>query len=326
MPLTTESRIVVGSSKNFWTWSRDSGWDLTHPSTPASPPVQQRLRLSCHISNVTIDPAKTALLIIDMQNFSMSSALGEADVAAISQAEEVLLQHAIPAAHKANIQIIWLNWGLDKSDLESLPPAASRVFGWDANCNYDDYGIFSPSLNADGIEEMIQCGELPTGKCPGDDLGEVVLPDGTKVQAGRVLMKGTWNADLHGPLLSAYQKGRAKSRPDVIIYKNRNSGLYSSSCELAQFLEKEGIRTLLFTGMNTDQCVMGTLQDAHSRGFDTILLRDACATSSPSYTQQSAEWNCCIPWGFLSSCKALATAACVTSDRESMQQYLKASK
>ncbi|KAK0610366.1 hypothetical protein B0T17DRAFT_544339 [Bombardia bombarda] len=69
------------------------------------------------------------------------------------------------------------------------------------------------------------------------------------------------------------------------------------------------IRTLLFAGMNTDQCLMATLQDAHSRDPNTIVLRDACATDSPGYAQQSAEFNCCINWGFLTSCKALATAA-----------------
>lgn len=304
-----QSRVIVGSSSNFWIWSRDSGWDLTHPSTPTAPPVQRRLHLDCHISSVSLDPAKTALLIIDMQNFSMSGALGEDDVPAVLQAQDVMLQYAIPAARKANLQIIWLNWGLDESDLETLTPAAIRVFGWMANCDSDDYGIFNSSISADGVEEMTRCGEVPTGRHPGAELGEVILSNGTKVDAGRVLMKGTWNADIHGPLLSAFQEGRTAARPDVNIHKNRNSGLYSSSCELAQYLKKEGIRSLLFTGMNTDQCVMGTLQDAHSRGFDTILLRDACATSSPKYTQQSAEWNCCIPWGFLSSCQALAIAA-----------------
>ena len=300
---------VVGSSRNFWIWPRDSGWDLTHPSTPTAPPVQGRLHLNCHVSNVFLDPAKTALLIIDMQNFSMSSALGEVDVPAVSQAQDMLLQYAIPAARKANIQVIWLNWGLDENDLETLTPVAMRVFGWMAKCDSDDYGIFNSSLSADGVEEVSRCGEVPTGRHPGADLGDVILPDGTKIQAGRALMKETWNADLHSPLLSAFKECRTAVRPDVRIHKNKNSGLYSSSCELAQYLKKKGIRSLLFTGMNTDQCVMGTLQDAHSRGFDTILLRDACATTSPNYTQQSAEWNCCMPRGFLSSCKALAVAA-----------------
>ena len=61
--------------------------------------------------------------------------------------------------------------------------------------------------------------------------------------------------------------------------------------------------------MNTDQCVMSTLQDAHAKGFDTILLKDACATDSPGYAQKSAEYNCCRNWGFLLTCRALSEAA-----------------
>ena len=61
--------------------------------------------------------------------------------------------------------------------------------------------------------------------------------------------------------------------------------------------------------MSTDQCVMSTLQDAHAKGLDTILLKDACATDSPGYAQKSAEYNCCRDWGFLSTCRALSEAA-----------------
>ena len=153
------SHVIVGSSSNFWIWSHDAGWDLTHPSTPTAPPIQRRLKLDCHISNVSLDPAKTALLIIDMQNFSMSSALGESIPAAL-QAQEALLQYAIPAARTAKIQIIWLNWGLSESDLETLTPAAFRVFGWMASCKAEDYGIFDYPLGTDRSEERGQNGEF----------------------------------------------------------------------------------------------------------------------------------------------------------------------
>jgi nicotinamidase-related amidase len=53
---------------------------------------------------------------------------------------------------------------------------------------------------------------------------------------------------------------------------------------------------------------MDTLQDAHAKGFDTIILKDGCATNSPDFSQQSAEWNCYKAWGFLSSYEALTNA------------------
>ncbi|KAI1408045.1 Isochorismatase hydrolase [Hypoxylon sp. FL1857] len=244
-----------------------------------------------------------------MQNYSMSGALGVDYVPAVFQAQDALLKYAIPAARKANIQIIWLNWGLTEKDLETITPGSMRVFGWRANCEAADYGIFPRSRAADEAEGMVQCGECREPKGPGIDLGKVLFADGTEVRAGRALMKGTWNAELHGPLRSAFEQGQTAARPDVLIHKDRNSGLYDASCSCNQFLEKAGIRTILFAGMNTDQCVMANLQDAHSRGFDTIMLRDACATDSPNYAQQSAEFNCCINWGFLSTSKCLAKAA-----------------
>jgi hypothetical protein len=119
-----------------------------------------------------------------MQNFSMSSALGEGDVPAVSQAQDVLLQYAIPAARKANVQIIWLNWGLDESDLETLTPATMRVFGWTANCDSDDHDIFNSSLIAAGVEKMDHCGEVPSGR------GDIPEPSWEKLyyQTGRKLM------------------------------------------------------------------------------------------------------------------------------------------
>jgi nicotinamidase-related amidase len=303
-----QTSVVVGSPDNFWVWSPDSGWDLTHPPHPTAPAIRPRLSVNCEISNVVIDPQKTALLIIYMQNLSMSTALNDETVPAVLEAEAMLLKNAIPAARKAKIQIKWLSWGLTVEELKSLMPAARRNFGWRANYDGDDYGIFADPAAIDGTKIVNRGGEIPAGRHPGADLGQVQLAGGTRVDAGRELMRGAWNTDLHTQLLSAFQEGQTAPRPDILIYKNRNSGLYDSSCECTQYLGRSNIQTLLFAGMNTDQCVMGTLQDAHSRGFDTILLRDFCATSSPHYAQMSAERNCCRAWGFLSSSGAFAKA------------------
>ncbi|KAI9684533.1 MAG: hypothetical protein M1822_005621 [Bathelium mastoideum] len=314
--VTDKRKIVVGSSDNFWIWSQESGWDLTHTSTQDAELLSSRLLLKCEISNVTIDPRKTALLIIDMQNFSLSSSLRTESVPTLYQAQDELLQYAIPAARKANIQVVWLNWGLSGRDIETMTPAALRVFGFRANSDFVDYGISTRSVASNGTEEMIQCGESPRPTNLGVDLGQVTLPNGRRVDAGRVLMRGTWNAALHGPLASAFEVGQTAPRPDVQIYKNRNSGLSDASSELSEYLKREGIRTLLLTGMNTDQCVMATLQDAHSQGYDTILLKDGCATDSPVYAQQSAEYNCYRNWGFCSTCKALDIAAKASNYRD----------
>ena len=57
-------------------------------------------------------------------------------------------------------------------------------------------------------------------------------------------------------------------------------------------IEKNSLRTLLFTGLNNEQCVMGTLQDAYLKSLNSVLLKDGSATNSPEYAQLNAEYNC----------------------------------
>jgi len=120
------------------------------------------------------------------------------------------------------------------------------------------------------------------------------------------LIRDQWNTELHGPLQGAFQEGLKAKVPDVRFHKERLSGLWGSGSDLETFLEKHGITTLLFAGVNTDQCVLATLQDGCTKSWDTILLRDGCGTTSPEYAKQMVEFNCQKSWGFVSSCEELA--------------------
>lgn len=53
-----------------------------------------------------------------------------------------------------------------------------------------------------------------------------------------------------------------------------------SSGDIDRYLKERGTNTLLFSGVNSDQCVLGTIQDASHKGYDTILLNDSSATNS----------------------------------------------
>ncbi|KAK3359157.1 hypothetical protein B0T25DRAFT_532111, partial [Lasiosphaeria hispida] len=44
----------------------------------------------------------------------------------------------------------------------------------------------------------------------------------------------------------------------TIVNKNRVSGFWGGSTPVVEFLREEGITTLLFTGVNTDQCVFSS--------------------------------------------------------------------
>ena len=303
-----KNKTIVGPPDNFWLWSLDEGYDLSRPADPGAAPVANNIQLECQVSNVTIDPAKTALLLIDLQNFTLSTALRGDLPPEMIEAERVLLNYGIPAARKAGIQIVWLNWGLTDEDLLSLPPQQFRVFGWKSIIQDDRYGINFRETTTASADKFVHGGEKRVVNGPGEELGEVTLDDGSKIDAGRALFKGTWNAALHDSLAASFDESQNSSLPDVLFHKNRNSGMCETMTECTEYLVNKGIRTLLLTGMNTDQCVLATSFNAQMKGFDTILLNDGCVTDSPAFAQQCCEYQFAKIWGFLSSCKALSQA------------------
>ena len=301
-PREDQSPTVLGNPKNFWKWSKEEGFDMTHPPTPTSPPVPVRLHLQCELTPVVLDPAKTALLVIDMQNYELSELLGN-DKQAYFDAEDRVVSQAIPAARKSGIQVIFMTTGLTEQDVEEMDPGLFRTYNFEPLELDENWPNLRPG---DGFSNK---GMYRNQKGVGEDIGDIELEDGSTIAAGRVLMANTWNTWLHDPLAKAYKEGQCAELPDIHFFKNRNSGMNAKMTALTEYLREHNIRTLLFTGINIDQCVMGTLQDAYHMGFDTIMLRDGCATDSPKYAQPSCEFNCLVSWGFLSDCKALAEAA-----------------
>ncbi|KAK4624472.1 Ureidoacrylate amidohydrolase RutB [Fulvia fulva] len=317
-------RAVIGNPDTFWLYSSNTGFDLTHPPKPNSPPIKPSVTISTTTSPITIDPAKSALVIIDMQNFFLSPALGKARGPG-HDALDQLVEHAIPSCRKAGIRVVWVNWGLTEQEVEEMPPAVKRAFGFEAVVEgegwEDDEAVFVSrkgvfAVNKHG-QPQNQGGDLVGGgakgqkklyKGIGSDMGTVKnFETGKEIHVGRMLMRDQWNTALCPPLDQIYTEGaKLTTRPDVWIHKNRMSGMWGARTELDDFLEKEGLRTLFFAGVNTDQCVNGTYQDAFSKGYDCVLLSDGCGTTSPECAQQGVEYNAANTCGFLLSCKQLA--------------------
>ena len=277
------------SSSTAWFYDSTTGvFDLTRNDDKSFSEDILRLKTTTH--PIDIDPGKTALIIIDMQNFFLSPDLGRpVDGPAMDVAKS--LQDGIPLAREKGIRIVWANWGLTDEDLNTMPPATVKAF---------------QVLENDSAAPHKKKKNPALYRGLGSDLGQIELANGTTVDAGELLMRGTWNTELYGPLADEYRHGRERAnRPDVWVSKNRMSGLWSENTFLQQFLEKEGITTLLFSGVNTDQCVGGTLIDAFSKGYDCVLLKDAVATTSPQFATDSWEWNCSNTYGFVSSLDAL---------------------
>lgn len=72
---------------------------------------------------------------------------------------------------------------------------------------------------------------------------------------------------------------------DIVIDKTANGAF--TYTELEPVLRAQGITTLLFTGCTTDVCVHSTLREANDRGFECLLIEDACA-SGDAYAHTAA--------------------------------------
>ena len=115
---------------------------------------------------------------------------------------------------------------------------------------------------------------------------------------GPSLVKDSWSAAVVDEL-------RESINPeDWWIDKYRMSGFPGTI--LDQTLRANGINTLFFAGVNTDQCVLGTMQDAAFLGYDSILLKDCTATTSPSYALEATFYNMKAIGGFITNSSNLA--------------------
>ena len=221
------------------------------------------------------------------------------------------------------MRIIWLNWGLTEEEIENMPPATLRAFGFETVGEGEEFHVMTKEAAVDdhgintGVEVLVKTaseGKTELGKDKriykglGSGIGNVTLEDGKVIDGGRLLMRDQWNSALYPSLDVKYREGLQlnNGREDVWVHKNRMSGLWGTSTLCTDYLDKQGIRTLLFAGVNTDQCVGGSLQDAFTKGYDSILLSDACGTTSPAFAQDCVEYNSAKTWGFTLTCEDFA--------------------
>jgi nicotinamidase-related amidase len=127
----------------------------------------------------------------------------------------------------------------------------------------------------------------------GIGLGELLPGSGA-----RVLEKDSWAAAVVDEL---------KPQPgDVMVDKYRISGFWDTP--LDSVLKNLGTRTILFAGVNTDQCVFCTLTDANFLGYGCVMLADCCATTSPEFCTQASIWNVKKCYGFVTQSQSVVAA------------------
>jgi nicotinamidase-related amidase len=223
------------------------------------------------LTSIAISPESSALVVIDMQNFFLDPRCRdhpnglkavEPTIKVIEKCREVGIQvhqnsHCLPLPLEVentrlaiqclpHSQVIWLNWGLTDEDMKTMPAGVQRGF----------------------LRSVLQPESTPLRSYAGlgSELGD---------SKGRCLFAGYWNTELYPPL-------KEQVKPDDIhCAKNRMSGLWNSDQPLWKALRAEKKNTLIFTGVNTDQCVQGTMVDAYNVGWNCILVDDCCGTTTP---------------------------------------------
>ncbi|MBL0730597.1 cysteine hydrolase family protein [Piscinibacter sp. HJYY11] len=119
---------------------------------------------------------------------------------------------------------------------------------------------------------------------------------GERIPGGaEILLKGSWGAQIVDELNPGEQ--------DIHVSKHRFSGFWDT--ELDSILRNMGLTTLFFAGVNADQCVMTTLEDASFLGYDVLMLRDCVGTTSPPFCMQATEYNVKLLYGFMTDSGAL---------------------
>jgi nicotinamidase-related amidase len=128
-------------------------------------------------------------------------------------------------------------------------------------------------------------------------------PHGTGIGLGnplpgsgaRVLEKDSWAAAVVDEL--------EQEPHDIKVDKYRISGFWDTP--LDSILRNLGTKSILFAGVNTDQCVLHSLTDANFLGYGCILVDDCCATTSPDFCIKATIWNVKKCFGFVTCSDAV---------------------
>lgn len=255
---TPAVRMKPLGTSPFNTWLASPGLiDMTRRAPPVRP-----LTLPAEPQRVVVDAARTAIVVIDMQNdfCTLGGWLAHIGVdVEPARAPIAPLQRLLPVLREQGMPVIWVNWG-NRPDRLNLSPALLHVY--------------SPA--GDGI-----------------GLGDLLPASGA-----RVLEQGSWAAAVVEEL--------APLPGDIRIDKYRMSGFWDTA--LDSILRNLGVMTLLFAGVNTDQCVLATLMDANFLGYDCLLVSDCSATTSPEFCMQATLYNVKQCFGFVTDTAALLGA------------------
>lgn len=180
---------ILGNYYNYWSvLNNGSTYDLTRSDRmPVTTP--KHLPMIGSRKNAIIEPSRSAFVIVDMQNFFLHPQLSPKAVKGRNAVQPTL--NLIDAFRDEGIKILWTNWGLDNFDLVTIPPSFLEGFS--------DGGTQATSF--------------------GSDMGTLTAENGSVIEVGRKLTRGSWNGHPYGPLGTAMDEGIANGT-DLLFYKS----------------------------------------------------------------------------------------------------------
>lgn len=95
---------------------------------------------------------------------------------------------------------------------------------------------------------------------------------GSKGPLGRLLVRDEYGHDIIDELQAL--------TGEPVVDKPGYGAFHQT--DLAQILETRGIRRLYLCGVTTEVCVHSTLREAVDRGFECVLVADACGSAHPA--------------------------------------------
>jgi nicotinamidase-related amidase len=232
--------VQLGSSPAASWRVGDLTVDMVRPAETAKPALVRASPKSARI-----DLARTAMLVVDMQNDFCHRDGWLASIGVdVTPAQRPIapLQQFLPRLRSAGVAVIWVNWGV-RPDRRNLSPALLHVY------------------NSSGLGHG--------------------LADRLPKTGAQVLTAGSWSAQIVEDLVP--------DPGDIHVAKHRMSGFWDTP--LDSILRNLDVKTLLFGGVNADQCVLHTLADANFLGYDTIMVEDCTATTSPDFCWQATLYN-----------------------------------
>ncbi|MBD2028309.1 isochorismatase family cysteine hydrolase [Leptolyngbya sp. FACHB-711] len=183
------------------------------------------------------------------------------------------------------LDVIGVDYTRDRAPIAPLQSLVPEFRAKQIPIIWLSWGVRPDLLN---IAPSVLHAHSPTGE-------RVGLNQFTPEKRSHVLRKGDWGAAIVDELNPGDQ--------DIHVTKHRFSGFWDT--ELDSILRNMGIATLFVGGVNMDQCVLSTLQDATFLGYDCILIEDCTATTSPQCCIESTLYNVKLLYGFITQSKHL---------------------